>query len=165
MGFIGEHVFESDSPLSIRDITDNELLNELNENADYGKRIINAVSDSDISIITMIYEMLNDHKMIRRRAKDYHDDITGIAIGLSVLWGNIVCSKYQWNWREIFFNNDENQIITCIVSPQERYYIDPIRLFNDICHKKAENDTLLLFNLLDGVENKYPESDRPIELI
>lgn len=160
-----EHFKIIKSEIAVRDIVDEELLIELRENAQYGKGIIGSENSLTYEkCISTIYEAINNPKYIKKAAKNFDDDITGIAIGLGVLWGVTVCDRYQWNWRDIVFDNDEESIRTCIVSPKSRYYIDPINLFNDICFRRAKNDTLLLFNILDKIEDAYPLVDGIIEL-
>ena len=150
----------------IRDISDAELLSEIQYNDQYGRHILGEDSDSDYeTLVNGIHNLLSDKKVIKSIAREHKDDITGIAIALGVVWGNLVCEKYKWTWQDIIVDDAFDNVRLAIVSPNRQYYIEPTTHMNDICNKKDENDTALLFQMLENIEYKYPKAAHIIRLI
>lgn len=149
---------------TVYEIDDVKLKRELNDNYAYGMRILNIKNEGSDYIVERINEILDDPKRIKRIAKMNHNDITGIAIGLAVLWAELICAKYQWKWCRIACDGEGlDRSLICIVAPDESFYIDPINLFNDICSNKKNNDSLLLFNMLGNLK-KYTKTTGIIKL-
>lgn len=141
--------------VTVCEIHDEEVKKQLADNYAYGMRILNVNNESSDCIVERINDLLNNPQRIMRIAKMKHNDVTGIAIGLAVLWAELVCIKYKWRWCKISYDDEgKDRSLICIVAPDERYYIDPINLFNDICCNKKTNDSLLLFNMMDNLENQ-----------
>ena len=87
--------------------------------------------------------------------------VADISIQLGVIWGKMVEKKYGWKWKRIDLG-DGNSIL-CLLSPQEYFVCNPLYFIHKILSGKniahyGENDNtvLLLFNMLDGIENQKP---------
>ena len=88
------------------------------------------------------------------------DEIKDFAIALGCLWGRMVVRQYGWEYRDIVFDKDSDAL-QCLVSPQEFFCCNPISFVYGILtgnntglDGKNDNTILLLFNMLDGIDQQ-----------
>ncbi len=104
-------------------------------------------------------------------AQGVNPDMLGFAdtaIGLSCLYGEAICERYGWSWME--FGSDEESAICGVVSPERNFCLSPMPYLMQILRggnigPDGENDNtvLLLFNMLDGIDER-PGDDKMIPL-
>jgi len=83
------------------------------------------------------------------------------ALQLGVVWGCMVAERYGWSWQYLDFGENNKGIF--LVSPQSfyccppLYFMDKVLLGNNKGLDGANDNTvLLLFNMIDGIENQKP---------
>lgn len=83
------------------------------------------------------------------------------AIQLGCLWGTMVEHHYQWQWQYLDFGEEVQGIY--LVSPQALYCCPPLYFLDRILSGantgldgNNDNTVMLLFNMLDGIENQVP---------
>ncbi len=89
------------------------------------------------------------------------DTLREYAIQLGCLWGMMVERHYGWQWQYLVFGDDVEGIY--LVSPGALYCCPPLYFLDRILSGsnpgldgKNDNTVMLLFNLLDGIENQVP---------
>ncbi|MEP2277895.1 hypothetical protein [Maribacter sp.] len=100
--------------------------------------------------------------------KKYSDeDLREYALKLGALWGKMVVEEYNWKWKYINFGNDVEGIY--IVSPKNYYCCPPLYFLTKILLKENggfdgnnDNTVMLLFNMMNGIENKKPKQNYQI---
>ena len=93
--------------------------------------------------------------------KHSEDELEEYALQLGAVWGDMVNREYGWQWKYIDFGNEEKGV--CIVSPKTYYCCSPFSFLtkillgeNEGLDGKNDNTVMLLFNMIDGIENKKP---------
>lgn len=83
------------------------------------------------------------------------------AIQLGCLWGMMVERQYGWQWQYLVFGEDVKGIY--LVSPGALYCCPPLYFLDRILSGsnpgldgKNDNTVMLLFNMLDDIENHAP---------
>ena len=86
------------------------------------------------------------------------------ALQLGTLWGLMVIKEYGWLWQYLDFGQEGAGIY--IVSPKTYYCCPPLYFLTKILlgnnaglDGKNDNTVMLLFNMLNGIENKKPSSN------
>lgn len=97
------------------------------------------------------------------------DRLTNLAVTIGSLWGDAVCKEYKWTWLGLKENGDEYPAYY-VVSPNNKCCIPPfgfihkiISIENTGLDGNNDNTTMLLFNMLDGVEAQF--SDKAYQLL
>ncbi|WP_036154010.1 hypothetical protein [Maribacter forsetii] len=95
------------------------------------------------------------------------EDLREYALKLGALWGKMVVEEYNWKWKYIDFGNDVEGIY--IVSPKNYYCCPPLFFLTKILLNENEgfdgsndNTVMLLFNMMNGIENKKPKKNYQI---
>lgn len=100
---------------------------------------------------------------VDRLLSENHDpeNLREYALQLGCLWGMMVARHYQWQWQYLDFGDDVQGIY--LVSPQALYCCPPLYFLDRILSGgnteldgKNDNTVMLLFNMLDGIENQAP---------
>jgi hypothetical protein len=90
------------------------------------------------------------------------EELLAAAEMLACLWGEAVENKYGWKWADVAYGGNEEGLI-CLVSPKGYYACCPFRVMYRALILEAdkgdarENTSLLLFNMLDGIEDRKPQ--------
>jgi len=89
------------------------------------------------------------------------DELFEYALQLGSLWGSMVVKQYNWTWKHLDFGKDGQGIY--VVSPNAYYCCPPLYFLNKIMQSnnagldgKNDNTIMLLFNMIDGIENDKP---------
>lgn len=75
----------------------------------------------------------------------------------------MVIKEYGWTWKYLDFGDDSHGIY--LVSPREYYCCPPLYFLTKILlsqniglDERNDNTVMLLFNMLEGIENQKPQS-------
>lgn len=85
-----------------------------------------------------------------------------IIITLGCFWADAVIEQYGWSWK--YLGDTEDDMLIYIVSPKGYYSCNPISFIEKIIKGKNigpngsnDNTILLLFNMLENIEDTIPE--------
>jgi hypothetical protein len=101
-----------------------------------------------------IYKIVDNILKTNSLPKPY-TSLNELAIDLGVCYGYAICSYYNWTWKMLGSQN-ENDALVSIVSPNEYYSIHPMHYIQKILTRnniglygQNDNTILLLFNMLE----------------
>lgn len=80
------------------------------------------------------------------------DDIENYAYSFGSLFGNLIKTKYDWEWYQIIVDGEE---FYCIASPKQRACCICHNYFYSILEGSHNNNFKLLFNM---IKKDYPSS-------
>lgn len=131
---------------------------EIRDNYHYAIDIFGIIALDIPKAVRKVHDIVEESIYMSMIPKDY-DDITDVAVGLGVLFGQFICDSYGWKWRAVG-KNKENFIIS-VVSPDDCFCIFPLNYMNRILSarssqsdEKEDNTILLLYNMLETIKSK-----------
>ena len=120
-------------------------------------KLLKIKSKNGKAIAKAIYEIV-DKILETDKLPDGYSTLDDVAIDLGIYYGYAICNYYKWKAVANIKNVDG---IISVVSPQENYSIQPMNYMQRILTKNnigpnGENDNtvLLLFNMLEDIDNK-----------
>jgi hypothetical protein len=134
-----------------------DLRAALDEKEDEAGELLGAISGTPKEVVESIMKKVDEIL-----SEDYsEDELRKFALQLGAVWGKMVEKEYGWSWKHLNFGGKVQGIY--LVSPKEYYSIPPLYFLDKILagnnpglDGNNDNTVLLLFNMLDGVENKEP---------
>ena len=125
-------------------------------------KLLKIKSKKGKSIAKEIYEIVN--KILETdQLPDGYSTIDDVAVDLGIYYGYAICEHYKWSWKAVKNIKNVDGIVS-IVSPGENYSMQPMNYMLKILTKNniglnGENDNtiLLLFNMLEDIDNKPTE--------
>jgi len=134
------------------------LVDALNEKEQEGMTFLKIENtDAPKEVVSKIRKAV-DELLTKNHSKEALNEY---ALQLGTVWGFMVVKEYNWSWKHIGFGGDGAGIY--LVSPQNFYCCPPLYFMNKILlgnnkglDGKNDNTVLLLFNMLNGIENKTP---------
>lgn len=140
---------------------DQELIDALNEKEQECLKILNMTNeDNPKALVKKIREYVD--KLLSENHSE--ENLREYALTLGSMWGKMVVKQYNWEWKYLDFGDEIEGIY--IVSPKQYYVCSPLLLLTDILlgnnqgfDGQNDNTTMLLFNMLDGIENKVPKKN------
>jgi hypothetical protein len=102
-------------------------------------------------VVQAIHDCIETFRNEKRSRVDRDD----LSIELGALWGDALCIAKQWRWVSVVAKGKTG--ITAVVNENGSFAVDPFSLFHRILKsKKANNNALLLFNMIDA--GRMPET-------
>ncbi len=124
-----------------------EFIIEIDRNYKYALSCFGLSGLSETEAIQHLHDIV-EKGIYKLKVPGSYADINEVIVGLGVLFGQLICLYYGWQWKKVF---EKGTGIVSVVSKDEQYCIYPLLYMQNIITGK-ENTVLLLFNMIAKLE-------------